>query len=37
MPGALISGETYPQVVELVYTKDGKEYIATLKFNFIIE
>ena len=37
MPGALTAGETYPQVVELVYTKDGKEYIATLKFNFIIE
>ena len=37
MPGALTAGESYPQVVELVYTKDGKEYIATLKFNFIIE
>ena len=37
MPGTITAGETYPQVVELVYTKDGKEYIATLKFNFIVE
>ena len=37
MPGTLTAGEIYPQIVELVYTKDGKEYIATLTFNFIVE
>ena len=37
MPGTITVGETYPQIVELVYTKDGKKYIATLKFDFIVE
>ena len=37
MPGTLTAGETYPEVVELVYTKNGQEYIATLNFNFIVE
>ena len=37
MPGTLTAGETYPEIVELVYTKDGKEYIATLNFNFVVE
>lgn len=37
MPGTIKAGETYPEIVELVYTKGGKEYIATLYFNFIVE
>ncbi|NDV58488.1 DUF6055 domain-containing protein [Bacteroides sp. 519] len=37
MPGTITAGETYPQIVELVYTKGGQEYIATLNFNFIVE
>ena len=37
MPGGLVAGETYPEIVELVYTKDGQEYVATLNFNFIVE
>lgn len=37
MPGTLTAGETYPEVVELVYTKDGNEYVATMNFNFIVE
>ncbi|WP_300923298.1 DUF6055 domain-containing protein, partial [uncultured Muribaculum sp.] len=37
MPGTLTAGETYPEVVELVYTKDGNEYVATMNFNFIVD
>ncbi len=37
MPGRLTAGETYPQILELVYTKGGREYIATLVVNFIVE
>lgn len=37
MPGKLTVGSTYPEVLEMVYTKNGKEYIATMKFNFIVE
>lgn len=37
MPGTLTAGETYPEILEMVYTKDGKEYVATLNFNFIVE
>ena len=36
MPGAIKSGETYPAVIEMVYKKNGKEYIATLNLKFIV-
>ena len=36
MPGAIKAGETYPEVLELVYNCGGKEIIATIKFNFIV-
>lgn len=37
MHGKLTVGDTYPEVLEMVYTKEGKEYIATMKFNFIVK
>ena len=37
MPGAIKAGETYPEVLELVYNCGGKEIIATIKFNFIVD
>lgn len=37
MPGAIQSGETYPEVLELQYMKDGKIYIVTINVNFIVE
>ena len=37
MPGAIKAGETYPEVLELVYNCVGKEIIATIKFNFIVD
>lgn len=36
MPGTIKSGETYPAVIEMVYKKNGKEYIATLNLKFIV-
>lgn len=37
MPGAIKSGETYPEVLELQYMKDGKVYTVTINVNFIVE
>ena len=37
MPGAIKADETYPEVLELVYNKGGKNYIATVKVNFIVD
>jgi len=37
MPEMLTAGETYPEIVEMVYTTGGQQYIATLNFNFIVE
>lgn len=37
MPGVIKSGETYPQVLELQYMKDGQVYTVTINMNFIIE
>ena len=37
MPGAIKSGETYPEVLELVYNHGGKNIIATVKVNFIVD
>ncbi|WP_262279539.1 DUF6055 domain-containing protein [Hallella absiana] len=37
MPGTLKSGDNYKEVVEMVYRKDGKDYIATLNFNFSVQ
>ena len=37
MTGAIKSGETYPEVLELVYNHGGKNIIATVKVNFIVD
>ncbi len=37
MPGVIKSGETYPEVLELRYMKDGKIYTVTINVNFIVE
>lgn len=37
MPGWGEAGKSYPEVVELVYTKDGTEYIATINFHFNLQ
>lgn len=37
MPGAIKRGESYPQVLELQYMKDGKIYTVTIHLNIIID